>query len=222
MVHLNVFGEYSPRTPLSAKNQTLLISRVFVLDKEDTPVAMVLYGIPRTKHVNVWIKDIMNFNLYTYRIITKLLLSPVCKKWHILKDKSYSVSILTTRKINDFAFRKIHIFCSRTAIGWIHVNHIRSIKSSFSACPIGFYGSTCTLRCRYPNFGEQCQGVCTCVKSLCSPIHGCDSNGDYLSIYLFIIQSIDRSNDTGAFDVNLLISFYIYSNVETSCYIMIL
>lgn len=157
---------------------------------------MVLCGIPRTKDVNVWIKDLKNFNLYTYRIITKLLLSPVCKKWHILKDKSHSVSILTTRKINDFALRKKkYIFCSRTAICLMHVNYIRKIKSSFSACPFGFYGSNCTLRCRYPNFGEQCQEVCTCVKILCSPIHGCDSNGDYLSIYLSIHLSIYLSID---------------------------
>lgn len=40
-------------------------------------------------------------------------------------------------------------------------------------CHTGFTGPNCTINCRYPGFGKECQNVCNCNKSFCDPSTGC-------------------------------------------------
>ena len=45
---------------------------------------------------------------------------------------------------------------------------------AFIDCPEGFYGLNCSLKCRYPNYGIDCQKDCSqCGQELCNFISGC-------------------------------------------------
>ncbi|XP_022292579.2 uncharacterized protein LOC111103531 isoform X1 [Crassostrea virginica] len=43
------------------------------------------------------------------------------------------------------------------------------------ACPIGFTGSDCEIKCRFPAYGVLCQSACNCTKDQCNHISGCDA-----------------------------------------------
>nr|XP_022291182.1 cell death abnormality protein 1-like isoform X2 [Crassostrea virginica] len=44
-------------------------------------------------------------------------------------------------------------------------------------CPEGFYGLNCSLKCRYPNYGIDCQKDCSqCGQELCNFISGCPTD----------------------------------------------
>nr|XP_022291110.1 cell death abnormality protein 1-like [Crassostrea virginica] len=44
-------------------------------------------------------------------------------------------------------------------------------------CPAGFYGLNCSLKCRYPNYGIDCQKDCSqCGEKLCNFISGCPTD----------------------------------------------
>nr|XP_022294821.1 uncharacterized protein LOC111104937 [Crassostrea virginica] len=43
------------------------------------------------------------------------------------------------------------------------------------ACPIGFTGSACEIKCRFPAYGTLCQSACNCTKDQCDHISGCDA-----------------------------------------------
>uniref|UniRef100_K1PHS8 Endothelial cells scavenger receptor n=1 Tax=Magallana gigas TaxID=29159 RepID=K1PHS8_MAGGI len=45
-------------------------------------------------------------------------------------------------------------------------------------CPPGYLGQNCQERCRYPNYGIDCQGLCECEKKLCDVATGCISPAD--------------------------------------------
>ncbi|XP_078321111.1 uncharacterized protein LOC111110892 isoform X2 [Crassostrea virginica] len=40
-------------------------------------------------------------------------------------------------------------------------------------CPAGFYGPRCNVTCPFPNFGQDCLSICTCIKDQCNYIYGC-------------------------------------------------
>ena len=40
-------------------------------------------------------------------------------------------------------------------------------------CPAGFYGPRCNVTCPFPNFGQDCLSICTCLKDQCNYIYGC-------------------------------------------------
>nr|XP_022292631.1 multiple epidermal growth factor-like domains protein 10 isoform X3 [Crassostrea virginica] len=42
------------------------------------------------------------------------------------------------------------------------------------ACPKGFTGSACEIKCRFPAYGALCQSACNCTKDQCNHISGCD------------------------------------------------
>ena len=44
----------------------------------------------------------------------------------------------------------------------------------YLACPIGFTGSACEIKCRFPAYGALCQSACNCTKDQCNHISGCD------------------------------------------------
>lgn len=43
-----------------------------------------------------------------------------------------------------------------------------------AVCDTGYYGPNCSLSCRYPSYGADCQVECKCVQDLCNHISGCD------------------------------------------------
>ncbi|XP_061177281.1 uncharacterized protein LOC133186014 [Saccostrea echinata] len=40
-------------------------------------------------------------------------------------------------------------------------------------CQPGYIGSKCSIPCRYPNYGHDCQYKCICVQEFCNHIFGC-------------------------------------------------
>ncbi|XP_061177283.1 uncharacterized protein LOC133186019 [Saccostrea echinata] len=42
------------------------------------------------------------------------------------------------------------------------------------SCPVGYQGNNCSVPCRYPNFGKDCQEDCShCDEKWCNPTYGC-------------------------------------------------
>uniref|UniRef100_A0A8W8LBU7 Uncharacterized protein n=1 Tax=Magallana gigas TaxID=29159 RepID=A0A8W8LBU7_MAGGI len=44
------------------------------------------------------------------------------------------------------------------------------------ACPSGFFGTHCSTRCPYPNYGKLCKEVCHCNATDCDHVFGCQRN----------------------------------------------
>lgn len=44
---------------------------------------------------------------------------------------------------------------------------------SFLDCPSGYLGPFCRDRCRYPNYGIECQYECLCEEQYCNHVTGC-------------------------------------------------
>ncbi|XP_062610866.1 uncharacterized protein LOC134272681 [Saccostrea cucullata] len=40
-------------------------------------------------------------------------------------------------------------------------------------CKEGYFGQNCSLPCRYPNYGADCQEGCVCNRTLCHHVSGC-------------------------------------------------
>ncbi|XP_061177282.1 multiple epidermal growth factor-like domains protein 11, partial [Saccostrea echinata] len=44
-----------------------------------------------------------------------------------------------------------------------------------TSCHPGYFGINCSWPCRYSNYGDDCQSICNCEKSLCNITYGCIS-----------------------------------------------
>ncbi|XP_056014747.1 uncharacterized protein LOC125676900 [Ostrea edulis] len=51
-------------------------------------------------------------------------------------------------------------------------------KEKCIECDAGYHGLNCSLSCRFPNYGEDCQNLCQCRLELCSHISGCAYDAD--------------------------------------------
>ncbi|XP_065926830.1 protein draper isoform X2 [Magallana gigas] len=40
-------------------------------------------------------------------------------------------------------------------------------------CSAGLTGNNCSIQCRYPSFGNNCQSICNCNNSSCNAVTGC-------------------------------------------------
>lgn len=40
-------------------------------------------------------------------------------------------------------------------------------------CLPGYFGTNCSSRCVYPNYGEGCKNTCDCNVIDCNHVHGC-------------------------------------------------
>ena len=47
----------------------------------------------------------------------------------------------------------------------------------------GNIGPNCTIPCRYPTYGELCQGYCNCSNSSCDVSTGCGTPTSGLLLY---------------------------------------
>nr|XP_022295662.1 uncharacterized protein LOC111105593 isoform X2 [Crassostrea virginica] len=57
-----------------------------------------------------------------------------------------------------------------------------SSQSSADGCPVGLFGPNCSLSCRHPNYGLDCQMECFCSKKLCDHATGCPSTDNYVPL----------------------------------------
>ncbi|XP_062581454.1 uncharacterized protein LOC134243240 isoform X1 [Saccostrea cucullata] len=48
-------------------------------------------------------------------------------------------------------------------------------KNICKACESGYFGVNCSLTCRFPSFGDDCQQQCYCTQQYCHPSKGCIS-----------------------------------------------
>ena len=73
-------------------------------------------------------------------------------------------------------------------------------------CFIGFYGWNCSEICKFPSYGEKCQGTCKCEPTLCDHRSGCKNlygefNVSWRKINLmwckFYLQNVPRRLNTG-------------------------
>nr|XP_034315597.1 uncharacterized protein LOC109618524 [Crassostrea gigas] len=47
------------------------------------------------------------------------------------------------------------------------------ITKTCTDCTPGYYGPNCTIPCRYPGYGPECQKKCSCNMIVCSHVNGC-------------------------------------------------
>lgn len=59
-----------------------------------------------------------------------------------------------------------------TNIHWAF-DHVNMFLISFLDCPSGYLGPFCSDRCRYPNYGIECQSECLCEEQHCNHVTGC-------------------------------------------------
>nr|XP_034333265.1 uncharacterized protein LOC105328248 [Crassostrea gigas] len=52
-------------------------------------------------------------------------------------------------------------------------NKLDTKTNQCGACLSGYYGPNCTLPCRFPNYGPECQSECDCDKQQCNHTIGC-------------------------------------------------
>ncbi|XP_062571070.1 uncharacterized protein LOC134233090 [Saccostrea cucullata] len=73
-------------------------------------------------------------------------------------------------------------------------------------CLAGYFGRNCLRRCRYPGYGEQCQGECLCTTEYCDYRSGCVNiieNKTY-------IRAWDFSRKTGSrISISMFIKIFI-------------
>nr|XP_022292870.1 uncharacterized protein LOC111103720 [Crassostrea virginica] len=50
--------------------------------------------------------------------------------------------------------------------------------STCEKCSLGYHEINCSEICSYPSYGEDCQGKCNCLLSLCDYRYGCRDNND--------------------------------------------
>ncbi|XP_062618431.1 multiple epidermal growth factor-like domains protein 10 [Saccostrea cucullata] len=53
--------------------------------------------------------------------------------------------------------------------------HISDCKGyeAFSGCEMGYFGINCSVACRYPSYGNECQSRCNCSNTTCHHVKGC-------------------------------------------------
>ncbi|XP_048769952.2 uncharacterized protein LOC125676099 isoform X1 [Ostrea edulis] len=51
-------------------------------------------------------------------------------------------------------------------------------KEKCIECEDGYLGLNCSLSCRFPSYGDDCQSLCQCRLELCSHISGCAYDAD--------------------------------------------
>nr|XP_022292800.1 uncharacterized protein LOC111103670 [Crassostrea virginica] len=47
------------------------------------------------------------------------------------------------------------------------------LKTAVADCREGYIGVNCSVGCRYPSYGKQCQYACNCSKEDCNKFTGC-------------------------------------------------
>ncbi|XP_022295661.2 uncharacterized protein LOC111105593 isoform X2 [Crassostrea virginica] len=57
-----------------------------------------------------------------------------------------------------------------------------SSQSSADGCPVGLFGPNCSLPCRYPNYGLECQMECNCTDEVCHHATGCPTTDNYVPL----------------------------------------
>ncbi|XP_052674810.1 uncharacterized protein LOC128156631 [Crassostrea angulata] len=76
------------------------------------------------------------------------------------------------------------VFCHTTdcIIGNVENNQLPCCTNYFweneecKECLPGYFGTNCSIRCIYPNYGKRCQYTCDCTVTDCNPVHGCQGN----------------------------------------------
>uniref|UniRef100_K1PTA2 Helix-loop-helix protein 1 n=2 Tax=Magallana TaxID=2171616 RepID=K1PTA2_MAGGI len=67
------------------------------------------------------------------------------------------------------------------------------VNGSCQVCPVGYFGSECTVPCYYPTFGMFCEQECECNLTDCNHMYGCESNASTAPITT-AIQNNSSSN----------------------------
>lgn len=44
----------------------------------------------------------------------------------------------------------------------------------FTECPLGYHSFNCSVACKFPTFGDDCQYLCNCTESSCDHKFGCE------------------------------------------------
>lgn len=55
-------------------------------------------------------------------------------------------------------------------------------KSICQKCPLGYHSFNCSVICAFPNYGDDCQGKCSCNVSLCDHRFGCKKSKGFRDI----------------------------------------
>ncbi|XP_078328059.1 uncharacterized protein LOC144623503 isoform X2 [Crassostrea virginica] len=84
------------------------------------------------------------------------------------------------------------VFCG-TIIN-VHLLICMYIPVSSYACSTGYFGPNCSLPCRHPNYGDECQFECVCGMKNCNHITGCQHSNDSMETNTTLIPLEGRTS----------------------------
>lgn len=58
----------------------------------------------------------------------------------------------------------------------------------FTECPLGYHSFNCSVACKFPSFGDDCQYLCNCTESSCDHKFGCKM---FIGKWIKIINNIN-------------------------------
>ncbi|XP_062610864.1 uncharacterized protein LOC134272679 [Saccostrea cucullata] len=156
--------------------------------QDDTNKELSTWTSLDTKHKYMLISIIILTLLLLVIILTGCISR---KKIQECKDVIlYRYKPVRNRTINrndsvDSSFVYFGIFCTNEGLRmyWIKVIPLPFLYCTFlsqtgkselyTECADGYFGPNCTLPCRYPNYGDNCQSECLCAEELCNHVNGC-------------------------------------------------
>lgn len=72
--------------------------------------------------------------------------------------------------------------------------HSIYVLGFLTGCPIGFLANNCSISCRFPSYGLNCQKECNCTENICNFKDGCRQE---LTTYKIVANTIYTKNYTG-------------------------
>lgn len=63
-----------------------------------------------------------------------------------------------------------------------------TFSSFLLACDEGYYGSNCSLKCRFPMYGVNCMSNCNCSAINCHHVYGCVKSEEGITFFLFFMS----------------------------------
>ncbi|XP_048766575.2 cell death abnormality protein 1-like isoform X2 [Ostrea edulis] len=78
----------------------------------------------------------------------------------------------------------------------IYSGEISSTKKGEIECSPGYVGPNCSIPCRYPSFGQDCQLKCSCEESDCHGVTGCKGVSTLYPIPPPVVKNPSTSSTT--------------------------
>lgn len=114
------------------------------------------------------IKYIFILKIHFYIFMWYLLI----KTFSVRRESQLAVQVRSGTKTSRNVKVNIH---SLQICGFLFFVKLRRINIVFfTECPLGFHSFNCSVACKFPSFGDDCQYLCNCSESSCDHRFGCN------------------------------------------------